>query len=396
MGQASTCAAGHHSSYDRYDFSHTTICLVQTGALDPIGSADDLANGDAVNAAVTSAELAEMTDEQTVEACKTMVGQCNCGAWETQKTGDLNLRYACHNAKCCMFKLSSEGDTKFQYCNDDSFCDNDSSFHAVINDDGDTNEWVGSSQLAKDSSAAAAYLNPGPSAVTKTASFGIIHGPWSTPMQWVSKTFKLDKHVGMRVVARLWVIGTGTNTGYSETPKRICHSAYDAVEGKTLQQCKLGCAKIPECPTNGFSYVEASTQCRFPKPNVACEAGAYSQGAFYKVHAESVEFSVDGVVRERKSNFALKYHYVGEGLCTGNLVRVYDGEADNPGTTVLERREACASACANKKTAVSTSPTQWDVHPGVVLGFALHTSSDTGDTGRCYCEMKVCEGLSAK
>ena len=91
-----------------------------------------------------------------------------------------------------------------------------------------------------------------------------------------------------------------------------------------------------------------------------------------------------------------KYLDKGEGLCTGNLVRVYDGEVDNPGTTVLERREACASACANKKTAVSTSPTQWDVHPGVVLGFALHTSSDTGDTGRCYCEMKVCEGLSAK
>ena len=93
------------------------------------------------------------------------------------------------------------------------------------------------------------------------------------------------------------------------------------------------------------------------------------------------------------SNFALKYHYVGEGLCTGNLVRVYGGEADNPGTTVLERREPCASACANKKTAVSTSPTQWDVHPGVVLGFALHRGSNTG---RCYCEMKVCEGLSAK
>ena len=84
---------------------------------------------------------------------------------------------------------------------------------------------------------------------------------------------------------------------------------------------------------------------------------------------------------------------VGTGLCTGNLVRVYNGEADNPGTTILERREACASACANKKTAVSTSPTQWDVHPGVVLGFALHRGSDTG---RCYCEMKVCEGLSAK
>ena len=86
-------------------------------------------------------------------------------------------------------------------------------------------------------------------------------------------------------------------------------------------------------------------------------------------------------------------HKVGTGLCNGNHIRVYNGEADNPGTTILERREACASACANKKTPVSTSDTTWNVHPGVVLGFAISTNTDTG---RCYCETQVCEGLSAK
>ena len=84
---------------------------------------------------------------------------------------------------------------------------------------------------------------------------------------------------------------------------------------------------------------------------------------------------------------------MGTGLCNGNHIRVYNGEADNPGTTILERREACASACANKKTPVSTSDTTWNVHPGVVLGFAISTNTDTG---RCYCETQVCEGLSAK
>ena len=435
--------------------AHTTICLVQTGASDPTGSADDLANGNAMesqrktdDAAVSKEELAEMTDEQTVEACKTMVGQCNCGAWETQKTGDLNLRYACHDAKCCMFKLSSGGDTTFQYCNDDSFCDNDSSFHAVVNDEGDANEWFGSSQLAKDSSAAAAYLNPGPAAVTKTASFGVIHGPWSTPMQWVSKTFKLDKHVGMRVVARLWVIGTGTNTGSEAESvefsvdgvvrKRTiaCRDTLAGCAGPTGHMANGGCSAAnhlhathwrPGC-LKTCGYCESSYNPNWDgvawvsEPTVKELHGlggkhkdvSYTQldhtatqvtikvGSNFDQDLTKMGWGFSGLtilVRSQvcdntfASKFALNSHKVGTGLCNGNLIRVYNSDADNPGTTILESREACASACANKKTPASGSPTQWDVHPGVVHGFAIHRGSDTG---RCYCEMQVCEGLSAK
>ena len=104
-----------------------------------------------------------------------------------------------------------------------------------------------------------------------------------------------------------------------------------------------------------------------------------------------VKLAVSDPVDYFKGSVALNSHKVGTGLCNGNLIRVYNSDADNPGTTILESREACASACANKKTPVSTSDTTWNDHPGVVLGFAV-----IAGTGRCHCETQVCEGLSAK
>merc|ERR1719310_826097 len=74
-----------------------------------------------------------------------------------------------------------------------------------------------------------------------------------------------------------------TAGNWVETPKRICHEKYDDVRDKTLDQCKSICSQTAGCTDSGFSYVQAWKACRIPKPNVPCQAGAYSQGAFYKL-----------------------------------------------------------------------------------------------------------------
>ena len=64
----------------------------KAGTADPTAGPDDLAdanqmeaNREADDRAVTAAEFAKMTDDQAADACKTMVGQCNCPSWEVRR-----------------------------------------------------------------------------------------------------------------------------------------------------------------------------------------------------------------------------------------------------------------------------------------------------------------------
>jgi len=84
---------------------------------------------------------------------------------------------------------------------------------------------------------------------------------------------------------------------WSVTQKVICHNQYSAVgwstkSPKSLDDCKALCAKIPGCLANGFSYVSSWKQCRLPKPNAPCKAGAYKIGAFYRQQSAEEMFDV--------------------------------------------------------------------------------------------------------
>merc|ERR1711977_692560 len=84
---------------------------------------------------------------------------------------------------------------------------------------------------------------------------------------------------------------------WSVTQKVICHNHYQAVgwstkSPKSLDDCKALCAKIPGCLASGFSYVSSWKQCRLPKPNAPCKAGAYKMGAFYRQQSAEEMFDV--------------------------------------------------------------------------------------------------------
>ena len=72
----------------------------------------------------------------------------------------------------------------------------------------------------------------------------------------------------------------------------------------------------------------------------------------------------------------IAYQKMFDGECNGGTeIRMYEGDADNPGTDEYSRIQACADACLNKKTPLSGS---WSGF--VAKGFIVTVS------GRCYCE----------
>ena len=176
------------------------------------------ANYSAAEAQIVSfEETLEMDDTMTAVACQAMVANCNCND-ATTKIGDFGLTYACDNAKCCMTKkgqsVGDEDQTRF--CNDESFCDNDDNYRVVVNDDGDVNGWATTAHGAASSTATNRWQVDEyvPASTTfKTESHGTLHGPFgrglaSAANMWVEKSFKLQKHKGITIVARIWLIST--------------------------------------------------------------------------------------------------------------------------------------------------------------------------------------------
>ena len=78
---------------------------------------------------------------------------------------------------------------------------------------------------------------------------------------------------------------------WTEETLKICHSGYNAIESKSVDECKALCLETSGCSTNGFSYVPAWNQCRMPGADQPCTAGSYSQGAFYTASAGTTCFA---------------------------------------------------------------------------------------------------------
>ena len=99
-------------------------------------------------------------------------------------------------------KVGASYQTTLQFCNDESFCDQEVDYQVALEDEGDANGWF--SNNAKGHPRIAF-----PELVTTTSGFGVIHGPFSAE-GWISKTFKLEIHTGLRIVARFWLAGEHT------------------------------------------------------------------------------------------------------------------------------------------------------------------------------------------
>ena len=172
---------------------------------------------------VTFEETLEMNDAMTADACQVMVASCNCND-ETTKIGDYGLTYACDNAKCCMTKKGSSATDLDQtrFCNDESFCDNDKNYHVAVTDDGDANGWTTTAHgpsYVPNSETIREFV---PASTTfETASYNTLHGPFGrgkgsighgclhcADNMWVEKSFKLQPHEGITIVARIWMIAS--------------------------------------------------------------------------------------------------------------------------------------------------------------------------------------------
>ena len=90
----------------------------------------------------TFEDTLDMDDAATEEACKSMVENCDCN-YATTRLGDFGLMYSCANATCCMVKrgVGAADVDQTRFCNDETFCDNDDSYHIAVRDDGDINGW---------------------------------------------------------------------------------------------------------------------------------------------------------------------------------------------------------------------------------------------------------------
>ena len=72
-----------------------------------------------------------------------------------------------------------------------------------------------------------------------------------------------------------------------------------------------------------------------------------------------------------------------DGECTdGSELLMYNGVSDNPGTDEASRTKACAEACLNKNTVLSSG--SWDGFNAA--GFIVFHKEGSGPNGRCWCE----------
>ena len=157
----------------------------------------------------------------------------------------------------------------------------------------------------------------------------------------------------------------------------VCDERSIILRGDIIKQLNgTRCEHLPECNAANYDSGDCTNETMTLARDRVIKSGDsiyhmyYDEAIKISTYSSSLSSSVEFISLDT----LLTWTKIFDGECTGDEIRMYNGDGDNSGSDYVEK---CAEACLNTtRTPLSNN---WD-YLGTALGFIVATS------GRCYCE----------